>query len=137
MPAGDVTALRDEHKGIVHRLAIIERCVNAPGFNERRFRESVATLGVQLRVHFRHEEKAVYEPLNSKLKGSSPTRELVQDHSYIWKAFNKLSEADLALSAGEDSSAQLKGRISSLRLTLRKHLEKEEKVVYWLADCLL
>jgi hemerythrin-like domain-containing protein len=137
MPADDVTALRDEHKGIVHRLAIIERCVNAPGFNERKFQESVATLGVQLKEHFTHEERVVYEPLNSRLKGRSPTRELIEEHDSIWRAFDTLIETNPARSGGATSSAQLKGNLSSLQLTLRKHLKKEERVVFWLADCLL
>jgi hemerythrin-like domain-containing protein len=134
MPAEDVMALRKEHKGIVHRLAIVEKCIDAPGFNERKFRESMATLGVQLREHFTHEERAVYGPLNSRLKRSSPTRELIEDHSSIWKAFDKLSEAKLAQGAGVAPSTELKDRLSSLQLTLRRHLEKEEKVVFWLAD---
>ncbi|HXX72083.1 MAG TPA: hemerythrin domain-containing protein [Candidatus Acidoferrales bacterium] len=137
MSAEGVVALREEHKGIVQRLAIIERCVNAPGFNEKKFRESVATLGVQLREHFKHEERVVYEPLNSRLKGSSPTKELIEEHGSIWKAFDKLGETNLTKNARVISSAQLKVNLSSLQLALGKHLKKEERLVFWLADCLL
>jgi len=137
MPAEEITALRGEHKEIIHRLAMVERHVNAPRFNERMFRESVATLGVKLREHFRREERDVYGPLNSRLKGDSPTSDLIEDHSSIRKAFDKLSKADLAKRTGRHPPAQLKRELSSLELTLRRHLVKEETVVFWLAECQL
>ena len=137
MPAENVMALKEEHKEIVHRLAVVEKCVNAPEFNERRVHESIAALGGQLREHFRREERTVYKPLNSRMKMISPTGELTEDHSSIWRAYNKLSEASLAQGTEMASSAQMKGRLSSLQRMLRKHLEKEEKAVFWLADCRL
>ena len=118
MPAEDVLALREEHTGIIHRLAAVERCVSAPGFNGRKFRDSTAALGVQLRKHFAHEERAVYQPLNSRLKQSSPTGELMEDHRSIWKAFERLRKVNFAEGSGAASAVELRKRLSSLQLTL-------------------
>ncbi len=84
-----------------------------------------------LKTHFAHEETALYGPLDAKLKGSSPTRELVKDHQSIQEAFDRLADACLVSGA---PSADQRDQLSSLRSLLNRHLEKEEKVVFWLAD---
>ena len=129
--------MKEEHKVIVRQLATIERRVNAGGLNGRRFSESTAALGMQLQKHFAYEEREVYQPLNLKLKRSSPTKELTEDHRAIWKAFGMLRRASLTEGPGAAAAAELKSRLSSLRLGLSEHFEKEEKIVIWLADCLL
>lgn len=127
-----VTLLRDEHRAIVRRVAAVGRQVGAsPPAPPGDLRESISGLGLLLKTHFAHEEAAVFRPLDARLRGRSPIGELVDDHRSIREALDRL--AGVCLAAGV-TPAEKRDRFSSFRSLLDQHLEKEEKVVFWLAE---
>ena len=135
MPSEDrVGVLREEHRQIVRRLGQIEKSLEGHGNMDQKLRRSVADLGAQLRAHFAHEESVVYRPLKSTLGEDSPTEELMEDHHTIWTAFTSFREMSSGKGDGEVPGESLRGTMALLRSTLNRHLEKEEKVVFWLAD---
>ena len=127
----EIPLLRDEHRGIMRRLGLIGRSLDSPGIGHRKgFRESVSELGSRLEVHFAREERALYAPLSSRMKGGSPTEELLNDHQDIREAFDRLNR----MGAEGASLSDLREQDSSLRSALKEHLGKEERVLFWLAD---
>jgi hemerythrin-like domain-containing protein len=126
-----LTILREEHRGIVQQLRLVRRSLEAsrPGPQEK-LHESISELGSRLEAHFDHEERTLYGLLDSRLKRSSPTSELVKEHRVIQGALRTLQ----TMGAERAPAVQLEGQLSSLRSALNRHLEKEEKVVFWLAD---
>ena len=128
-----MTLLKDEHRLIARRIGAVERQIGSAGQGSgRNLRGSLSGLGTLLKTHFAHEEMTLYKPLDARLRGSSPTGELIEDHQSIRRAFDRLEGVCLD---GEAPSADRVRRLSSLRSLLNRHLEKEEKVVFWLADC--
>jgi len=94
----------------------------------------IDALGGRLRLHFVLEEETVYRPLNFVLKEDSPTEELMEDHRSIRLAIKKLGRMDTSLREGQASMSDLRYQIRFLDSAFRKHFEKEEKVVFWLAE---
>lgn len=128
---GWVALLRREHRGIVRQIGAVGRAVDAGGPRSgRRLSESITELGSRLEAHFSHEEAAIYRQLESTLKEDSPTQELFRDHRTIQGAFRRLGE----MGAEGAPAEELKAQLASLRGALTGHIEKEERVVFWLAE---
>lgn len=126
-----IPLLRDEHRGIMRHLGLVGRSLNAPGTGPREdFRESVSELGSRLEVHFACEERVLYAPLSARLKGRSPTEELLNDHQGIREVFNSLNKME----AEGASVSDLREQVFLLWFALKEHLGKEERVLFWLAD---
>jgi len=135
LPSGEeIALLREEHRAIVRDLGSVQRLLHEKKQHPQRRRESIDVLGARLRVHFAHEEETVYKPLNSVLKGRTPTKELMQDHRSIRQAFERLSRLSASRGNGQASLSDLTDLFQFLQSALGKHLEKEEKVVFWLAE---
>jgi len=129
-----IALLREEHSAIFRQLGEVEKSFAKDRQHPQRRRELIDALGGRLRLHFVLEEEIVYRPLNFVLKEDSPTEELMEDHRSIRLAIKKLGRMDTSLREGQASMSDLRYQIRFLDSAFRKHFEKEEKVVFWLAE---
>ncbi len=130
--------LRHEHQLINHQLnQLIEQISNLPkgkATSVAEVRKSILTLGPMLKSHFDNEEKGLYESLEASLGKDSPTEGLVGEHRAIYREFKQLVDI---LAKYEDEPTflrHLKTSVNLLQKMMNEHIEKEEKVVFWIAQ---
>ena len=126
--------LKEQHREIVRELDGLQRSLSRKEQDPRQLCDLIGILAAKMEIHFAHEEEAVYKPLDSLLKEHSPTGELIDDHRSIRMKFGNLR----SMSAGQEgeggSASDLGSQLRLLRSDLRKHLAKEETVIFWLAE---
>ncbi len=129
------TPLREEHKGIVRQLGLVRASIkdSSPSSTER-LRGLIDGLGSRLETHFIDEERILYKPLKQRLGKDSPTDEMMHDHKSIHRTFERLRSGSTEYDADSSRIGDLQLCFDSLQKELGGHLEKEEKVLFWLAD---
>jgi hemerythrin-like domain-containing protein len=134
--AGDlITPLVEEHQGIADQLKLLRGLANASRPpSRRRLRNLLICLELQLRRHFDDEEQNLYRPLNVKLKSGSPTSEMTREHRSLSRSLDLLLRAFSDYETDRGKLGEFRLRINLLQSEMDAHVEKEEKVLFWLAD---
>jgi hemerythrin-like domain-containing protein len=127
--------LREEHKVIVRQLGLVRASIkDSSPSSTKRLRGLIDDLGSRLEIHFIDEEKLLYKPLKQRLRKDSPTDEMLEEHKSIHRTFERLRSGSTQYEADRSRIGDLQLCLDSLQKELRGHLEKEEKVLFWLAD---
>jgi hemerythrin-like domain-containing protein len=131
--AGDrIATLREEHRSITRQLKLLRTITSRPSSTDR-LRELVNILESQLRTHFNHEERGLYKPLGRKLGRDSPVSQMRLEHRSIRRTFEAFRRSSTECGAGQSRSGELQRCFEALQEQVNGHLEKEEKVLFWLA----
>lgn len=89
----------------------------------------------ELRVHFSHEEVALFPAISRVIGPMGPVQVMLDEHRILWNAIDELEQA---LTCYEDGETQAAGRIdriaSNILWTLRSHIEKEDQMLFPIAD---
>lgn len=130
--------LRREHKGIARQLELISKKIGDSRISSNaRWGELLDGFGVALRAHFANEERMLYQPLETKLSRSGLAAEMRRKHRLLHHDFAAFRRACEIYEATGSLPGDLELLFASFESGLSKHIEEEEKVVFWLADCKL
>jgi len=133
--ADRLAPLREEHERILRQLGSVQAGIkdHSPSSN-RRLQGLIDGLGSRLEAHFADEERTLYKPLKQRLGKDSPISEMVREHRSIRRTFEKLRSASNEYEAHRSRIGDLRLSLDSLQREINGHIEKEEKVLFWLAD---
>jgi len=133
--ADRLAPLREEHEEILRQLGLVQASLTDPlPYSKRRLRGLIDGLGSLLEAHFIDEESILYRPLKQRLGKHSPTGEMMREHRSIHRAFEKLRSGSTEYERGRSRTGDMQLSLDSLQREISGHLEKEEKVLFWLAD---
>jgi len=128
-----LATLKEEHRSISRQLKLLRTITSGPSSTER-LRELVNILESQLRTHFNHEERGLYKSLSKRLGRHSPIGQMRLEHTSIRRTFEAFRRSSIEYGAGQSRSGELKRCFEALQEQVVGHVEKEEKVLFWLAD---
>jgi len=116
----------------------LERVRNEMLVSPRRSRgkpgESIGLLKSIVETHLLNEESTLYEPLRLRLGRNGPIDAMTREHRSIRQALGRLLSASDEYGAGRTRIGDLQFCFNSFRKEIGEHIEKEEKVLFWLAD---
>jgi len=135
-------ALRQAHRRGEAMLARLERALpqlEREGSSLEPIDEFLAFCDGELEAHFAEEEESLFPRLERVIGPAGPMTAMLKEHLSLWKAEDALKEG---LEAAREANSQLsleKARslvpVSRHMLwLLRSHIEKEEKVLFPLAE---
>ncbi|MDO8473608.1 MAG: hemerythrin domain-containing protein [Dehalococcoidia bacterium] len=88
-----------------------------------------------LKTHFDHEEKALFPVLSRIIGPMGPVQVMLDEHKVLWQAIEELKLALPDCERGEANAAEKVDRIASHILwTLRSHIQKEDEMLFPMAD---
>ena len=136
MTQGDrITPLVNEHKNIMNQL---DRVRNAMMVSPRQSRgkpgESIDVLRSMVEAHLLNEEAAIYEPLRLRLGRNGPIDTMTREHRSIRQGLGRLLSASDEYGTGRTRIGDLQSCFDSLQKEIGQHMEKEERILFWLAD---
>lgn len=89
----------------------------------------------ELRVHFSHEEEALFPAISRVIGPMGPVQVMLDEHRILWQAIDELQQA---LNDYDDEGAKAAERIdrisSNILWTLRSHIEKEDQMLFPMAE---
>ena len=89
----------------------------------------------ELRVHFSHEEVALFPAISRVIGPMGPVQVMLDEHRILWQAIDELELALTRYDNGEVTAAERIDSIASNILwTLRSHIEKEDQMLFPLAE---
>jgi hemerythrin-like domain-containing protein len=125
-----VTPLKKEHAEIRHQLELVWTIMASSSNSRGRLRHAVNRLAALTETHFTEEETSLYEPLRSKMRSAGPVDSMGQEHRSILRDFRRLS----ASIRNQAQIRELRYSFILLETEIDKHIEREEKVLFWLAE---
>lgn len=129
-----ISELRSEHRRIISQLNLAGRAVAARSDQRSRSAESLRRLEALVAKHFALEESSVYAPLKSSLGRDSPVDSMRREHASLLRSLQGIAaEADRGEREGSSEDG-LGARLRSFQRAFGEHVEKEESVLFWLAD---
>ena len=133
-PEDRIAKLKDQHDEVRRQLELLRGSTGAQRPSAGALRKSIVRLTSSIETHLTEEESGLYRPLNLRLRGDSPADSMMQEHRLILQRLRRLQSSSLEY--GEDPSrmAAVKANLSSLSREIGEHMDKEETVLFWLAD---
>ena len=128
-PPGGIRALTEEHRYILSHLRCLIIEAGMKGSEEDAL-ETFERLRSGLRGHFGEEEAVLYMPLGLVLGKDSPIGEMIGEHRSIQSTLEKVGAS---LKSRRAYSNDLRPMLDSLERLVRGHIDKEERVLFWLA----
>lgn len=130
-----ITPLKDAHKGMLRQLDMLRGALGGstppePGELE----ESIDRLESLVRTHFYDEEKNLYRPLKTKLGRDGPIDAMAHEHGLIRQTLRRLRSVSVEYERDLDGIAGVRSCFDSLQSQVSEHLQREETVLFWLAD---
>jgi len=128
-----ITPLKNEHKGISRQLNVVggEMTVSPPSDQLQR---SIDRLESLVEKHFTGEEESLYRPLKLRLGRKNSVDAMTQEHKAIRRTLRELHSSLARWKADSSRVGELRSCFDSLQRELGVHIEREETVVFWLAD---
>ena len=119
----------------------LDRVRNAMAVSQRQSRgkpgESIRVLKGMVEAHLMNEEATLYDPLRLRLGRDGPIETMTREHRTIRQALARLLSVLGEYSAGRTRIGVLQSCFNSFQEEIGEHIEKEEKVLFWLADLTL
>jgi hemerythrin-like domain-containing protein len=128
-----ITPLKNEHKGITRQLGVVRGELTASPPSDQ-LQRSIDRLESLVEKHFTGEEESLYRPLKLRLGRKNSVDAMTQEHKTIRKALRELHSSSERCKADPSSVGGLRSCFDSLQRELGEHIEREETVVFWLAD---
>ena len=131
-----ITPLKNAHKGILRQLDLLRVGIveSPPPPEPRGLEESIDRLESLVGTHFRDEEKNLYKPLKAKLGRDGPIDAMAHEHWLIRQTLRRLRSASVEYETDLDRIVGVRSCFDLLQSRVREHLEREETVLFWLAD---
>ncbi len=129
-----ITPLKNEHRVISRQLAIVLGELTASPPPPEELQRSIERLGSLVEMHFTGEEESLYKPLRLRLRRSNPVEAMTREHRTILKTLGELHSCLARCRADSSRSGELRSCFYAFQRELGKHIEREETVVFWLAD---
>lgn len=131
----EIEALRREHENILRELVLLRDALDKREAARTVF-ALASSLGRDLETNFSHELSILYEPMKKKpgLKGG-PISTMIAEHSAISRAFKTLLSAIETLrNRSSHQYEDLRLQIDGLQRLVGKHVRREEKILFWMAE---
>lgn len=103
------------------------------------FKEAAGFFEDELRMHFRHEEQALFPALARVIGRAGPVQAMVEEHDSIWRAVESFEELVEELASADDSALsrlvpQAEREVAHIRWILSSHIQKENSMLFPLAE---
>lgn len=130
-----ITPLMNEHKGIARQLDLLRKAIGeSERPSPRGLCESIDHLASLVETHFDREESSLYKPLKLRLGRDNPVDSMAREHRSIRRTLGGLVSASAEYKADRSGLPGVQSRFDSLQREMGEHMEKEEQVLFWLAD---
>lgn len=138
-----IAILRHAHEVGEGKLKLLSETINEPDFAEdpaaiETLKDILKFFNGELRVHFRHEEEALFPALEKVIGRDGPVQVMLDEHQSLWMAIDRLEENVEAL---EDPQADHKEAAKTIRLVgshivglLSSHIQKENLALFPIAE---
>jgi len=126
---GVIQALTEEHHDILRQLTRLFIEVES----RKDTVETFARLRLELNRHFREEETILYRPLGAHLGKDSPIAEMIREHRSIQSALARVGASLKPHARRRTYFDDLRPMLDSLDKLVHAHVNKEERVLFWLA----
>ena len=135
-------ALRQAHRRGEVMLAHLERALTSldrEGGPLEPIDEFLAFCDGELEAHFSQEEESLFPRLERAIGPGGPMKAMLEEHLSLWKAEDALKEGLKAVRGAPSPLSLEKARslvpvLRHILWLLRSHIEKEEKVLFPLAE---
>ena len=133
-PEDRIARLKHQHDEVRRQLELLRGSLGAQRPSARALRKSIVRLTSSIEAHLTEEESSLYKLLNLRLRRDSPADSMMQEHRLIRQSLRRLQSSSLEY--GEDPSrmAAVKANLGSLGREIGEHMDKEETILFWLAD---
>jgi hemerythrin-like domain-containing protein len=128
-----IATLKNEHKGISRQLSVVRGELTASPPSDR-LQRSIGRLESLVERHFTGEEESLYKPLKLRLGRRDPVDAMTQEHRTIRRTLRELRSSLTRCEADSSRVGELRSCFDSLQRDLGEHVEREETVIFWLAD---
>jgi hemerythrin-like domain-containing protein len=128
-----ITPLKNEHKSISRQLNVVGGEMTGSPPSDR-LQRSIDRLGLLVEKHFAGEEESLYGPLKLRLGRKNSVDAMTEEHKAIRRTLKELHSSLARCQADSDRVGELRSCFDSLQRELGEHIEREETVVFWLAD---
>lgn len=139
-----IEVLNHAHDVGLEKLEALARAVNGlngatTGASLGQIREVLHFFETDLRVHFRHEEEAVFPELATIIGWEGPLRAMTGEHQSLWKAVDALNQKVEELEGATPESApaivkEVKLVSSHIIGVLSSHIGKEDSMLISMAE---
>ncbi|MBI2858299.1 MAG: hemerythrin domain-containing protein [Chloroflexi bacterium] len=99
-----------------------------------RLRDLTGFFDGDLRLHFFQEENALFPAISHAIGPMGPVAVMLDEHKALWQAIDRLEEEIERGVQGEASTAPLQHVASYILWALRSHIEKEDRMLFPLAE---
>jgi hemerythrin-like domain-containing protein len=128
-----ITPLKNEHKGISRQLSVVRGELTASPPSDQ-LERSIDRLESLVEKHFTGEEESLYKPLKLRLGRRDSVDAMTQEHRTIRKTLRELRSSLTRCKADPSRAGELRSCFDSLQREMGEHVEREETVIFWLAD---
>jgi len=128
-----ITPLKNEHRSISRQLDVVRGEMTASPPSDQ-LQRSIDRLGSLVETHFTGEEESLYKPLKLRLGRDNPVDAMTQEHRTIRRAIRELHSSFTRCKADSSRAGELRSCFDSVQRELGEHIEREESVLFWLAD---
>jgi hemerythrin-like domain-containing protein len=130
-----VTHLKNQHDAVRHRLELMRNSIErTPRPPPRALARSVERLESLVEAHMVDEESSLYEPMKRRLGRDNPIDEMAREHRSIRQGLSQLHSVSVEYSDDPSRIGDVKSHLKSLEEKIGEHMNREEGVLFWLAD---
>ena len=130
-----ITPLKNAHGGIRRQLDSVRNAMTeTPRPSPGTLRRSIDRLTSLVEAHFVDEESTLYEPLKLRLGRDNPVDAMAREHRRMRQSLGRLLSASIEYKADSSRIGDVRSRFDSLEKEMGEHMDKEETVLFWLAD---
>ncbi|MGH9919875.1 MAG: hemerythrin domain-containing protein [Nitrososphaerales archaeon] len=130
-----ITPLKNEHSGLRRQLDLVRKAITeSPRPSPGELRESIGRLESLVERHFAYEENSLYKPLKRRLGKDNPIDQMDREHRLLRQTLGRLLSASVEYSVNPSLIGDLQSCFKSFQNETGEHSEKEEAVLFWLAD---
>ena len=130
-----IPLLKNEHRQIRRRIESFRNAIAGhPLPSSGELRVSIGRLGSLVESHLYEEETGVYRQLRRRLGRDNPIDQMAREHKLIRRTFDSLLSLSSEYEADPSRIVDVRSCLDSLQREVGAHFEKEETVLFWLAD---
>ena len=130
-----ITPLKNAHSGIRHQLDLVRNAMTeSPLPSPRDLQKSIERLRSLVERHFVDEEGSLYTPLKRRLGRANPVDAMTREHRLMHQTLGRLVSASIEYTVDSGRIGDVRSCFDSFQREMGEHLEKEETVLFWLAD---
>lgn len=129
-----IARLKHQHDEVRRQLELLRGSMGAQRPSAGDLRTSIVRLTSSIEAHLTEEESSLYKLLNLRLRRDSPADSMMQEHRLIRQSLRRLQSSSLEYGEDPSQMAAIKANLGSLSREIGEHMDKEETILFWLAD---